>query len=95
MSSRERPAQQDNASHQEHEREDKSECYIRFGKARGYRADAGGLLLENSLEGMNNSDQEGKGGSPCENHPPHEPLSLLVVVHSAERLSQCQEKIKC
>jgi hypothetical protein len=79
---------------EEQERQDDAEGQINFGDAASYCPEAGSLLPGNPPEGAKNSDDEGNGRNPRENHTPKEPLCLGVIVHSGERVSQCREKIR-
>jgi len=75
----ERPTEQDHRSPEEQERQDDAEGQINFGDAASYCPEAGSLLPGNPPEGAKNSDDEGSGRNPLEDHTPKEPLCLGVI----------------
>ena len=86
MSCRERPDQQDNCYHGEHEREKEAECHIGLGQTARYRGEAGGLLRGYSFEGLEKHNNEWKGQSAREDRSPKERLSLAIVAKAIPHL---------
>src|ERR1700757_2375099 len=79
MSSRERLDQQNDRRYGQCEGENERECHVCLGDTTRDGAEAGGLLLRYSSEGMERPQNERNGQSRSEDHPPKKPVSLAVV----------------
>src|SRR5437660_12765149 len=79
MSSRDRLDQQDNRRYGQYEGENERECHVCLGDTTRNGAEAGGLLLRYSSEGMERPQNERNRQSRSDDHPPKKPLSLAVV----------------
>lgn len=79
---------------EEQECQDDAERQINFGDAASYCPEAGSLLPGNPPEGAKNSDDEGSGRNPREDHTPKEPLCLGVICPFRGKSVTVSEKIK-